>query len=71
MATMQRLLHRVTQEHYPSERLRAIRELREQLVGLERDAVLQMREAGISWEDIAEPMGITRQALQKKAETWQ
>jgi DNA-directed RNA polymerase specialized sigma24 family protein len=71
MPSMQSLLHRVTQQHYPSERLRAIRELRERLVDLEREAVLAMREAGISWEDIAEPMGITRQALQKKAETWQ
>lgn len=67
---MQRLLHRVMQRHFPGLQLQAIRELRLELNQLEREAVLALREAGVSWEDIAQPMGITRQALQKKAATW-
>jgi DNA invertase Pin-like site-specific DNA recombinase len=67
---MQRLLHRVTQQAYPSERLAAIREMRKELAHLEQEAVVAMRRAGISWEDIARPMGITRQALQRKARDW-
>lgn len=64
---MQRLLHRVQQRTFPSEQLRAIAELRVELSKLEMDVVHRMREAGLSWEDIARAMGITRQALQKKA----
>lgn len=71
LPSMQQLLHRATQTHYPSERLAAIRELREKLDDLEREAILAMREAGLSWADIARPMGITRQALQKRVDAWQ
>lgn len=67
---LSRTMHRVTQRHYPSERLAAIREMRAELRQLERDIVLEMRAAGFSWDEIALPMGITRQALQRKAETW-
>lgn len=64
------MLHRITQRTFPSERLAAIREMREELDRLEREAVHDLRDAGISWADIARPMGITRQALQKKALAW-
>jgi DNA-directed RNA polymerase specialized sigma24 family protein len=67
---MQRLLRRVTQRYLPSEQLIAIQELRAELDRIERQAVLDLREAGVSWEDIARTIGITRQALTKRAHSW-
>jgi len=67
---MQPLLHRVTQRVFPSEQLAGIREMRDELTRLEREAILALRAAGLSWSDIARPMGITRQALQKKVRSW-
>ena len=63
---LRQLLHRATQPTFPSDQLAAIREMRDELDVLELRVVLRMREAGFSWSEIARPMGITRQSLQKK-----
>ena len=46
--------------------LRAISELREAMDDLEMAHIESAREKGDSWEDIAEALGITRQALQQR-----
>lgn len=46
--------------------LPAIAELRRHLDELEEEAIRFAREHGASWEDIAEAVGITRQALQQR-----
>ncbi len=46
--------------------LRTIRELREALDELELAQIDSARDKGASWEDIAEAMGVTRQALQQR-----
>jgi DNA-directed RNA polymerase specialized sigma24 family protein len=43
--------------------VRALRELAERLEGLQVD---NAREHGWSWQDIAESLGVTRQAVHKK-----
>jgi len=46
--------------------LRAVRALRRLLEHLERDQVRRARELGWSWQDIADVLGVSRQAVHKK-----
>jgi DNA-directed RNA polymerase specialized sigma24 family protein len=62
----QRLLHAATNRTLPSEQLRAIVALRDALDKEEREAVLALRESGVSWQDIGAMLGTTRQAAQKR-----
>jgi Clp amino terminal domain, pathogenicity island component len=50
----------------PDDALRAITSLRGELDRLERDAVACARVAGASWSTIADALGVTRQAAQKR-----
>ena len=46
--------------------LREIQEIREELDRLEIAHIESARAKGASWEDVAEALGITRQALQQR-----
>jgi DNA-directed RNA polymerase specialized sigma24 family protein len=46
--------------------LRAVRALRRLLEHLEREQVRRARELGWSWQDIADVLGVSRQAVHKK-----
>lgn len=61
-----RLLRRAQNTELPFSALPAIRELRDYLDRLETQIVLQAREKGATWDEIAEAMGITRQALYQR-----
>jgi hypothetical protein len=61
---LERLLTRLGDE--PEERLRAIAALREELEEAEGAAVRRALDDGASWSRIAAPLGITRQAAQKR-----
>ena len=61
-----RLLRRAQNSELPFAALPAIRELRGYLDGLETEIVLYAREKGATWDEIAEAMGITRQALYQR-----
>lgn len=50
----------------PRTGLRAVRALRRLVEQLERTQVQRAREAGWSWADIAEVLGVSRQAVHKK-----
>ncbi|MHA7295039.1 AsnC family protein [Arthrobacter sp. HLT1-21] len=50
----------------PVNRLQAVSELRKELGRAETAAVRQARQAGLSWEAIAQALGVTRQAVHKK-----
>lgn len=60
------LLRRAIGTEDPDDALRAITLLRGELDRLERDAVACSRVAGASWSTIADALGITRQAAQKR-----
>jgi ClpA/ClpB-like protein len=60
------LLRRAVNTDDPDDALRAITVLRGELDRLERDAVACARVAGASWSAIADGLGITRQAAQKR-----
>jgi hypothetical protein len=60
------LLRRAISTEDPDDALRAITLLRGELDRLERDAVACARVAGASWSTIADALGITRQAAQKR-----
>ena len=60
------LLRRAIGTEDPDDALRAITLLRGELDRLERDAVACARVAGASWSTIADALGITRQAAQKR-----
>jgi hypothetical protein len=60
------LLRRAVGTDDPEDALRAITLLRGELDRLERDAVACARVAGSSWSTIADALGITRQAAQKR-----
>jgi len=70
MTPMERLSARLVRRALNTElafgALPAIVELRQHLQELEEEAILFAREHGASWEDIAEALGITRQALQQR-----
>lgn len=61
-----RLLRRAQNAELPFAALPAIRELRDYLDSLETQIVLLAREKGATWDEIAEAMGITRQALYQR-----
>lgn len=50
----------------PATGLRAVRSLRELADRLELLQVRRARELGLSWQEIAESLGVTRQAVHKK-----
>jgi DNA-directed RNA polymerase specialized sigma24 family protein len=50
----------------PAEGLRAVAALRELLESLERLQVENARERGWSWQQIADALGVSRQAVHKK-----
>ena len=50
----------------PGTGLRAVRSLRELADRLERLQVSRARELGWSWHEVAEALGVTRQAVHKK-----
>jgi len=60
------LLRRAMNTSDPEDSLRAVTSLRSELDRLERDAVSCARVAGSSWSAIADALGITRQAAQKR-----
>jgi DNA-directed RNA polymerase specialized sigma24 family protein len=50
----------------PRTGLRAVRALRRLVEHLEQTQVARARELGWSWQDIAEVLGVSRQAVHKK-----
>ncbi|WP_426998982.1 AsnC family protein [Pseudarthrobacter sp. N5] len=50
----------------PAEALYAVAELHKELARTESEAVLRGRQAGLSWEAIAQCLGISKQAVHKK-----
>ncbi len=60
------LLRRAVGAHDPDDALRAITALRGELDRLEREHVTCARVAGSSWTSIADALGVTRQAAQKR-----
>jgi DNA-directed RNA polymerase specialized sigma24 family protein len=50
----------------PRTGLRAVRALRRLLEQLEASQVSRARDAGWSWQDIAQVLGVSRQAVHKK-----
>jgi DNA-directed RNA polymerase specialized sigma24 family protein len=50
----------------PRDGLRAVRALRRLLEHLERTQVDRARAAGWSWQEVAEVLGVSRQAVHKK-----
>ena len=50
----------------PAIGLRAVRSLRELAERLELLQVRRARELGLSWQEIAEALGVTRQAVHKR-----
>ena len=50
----------------PRTGLRAVRALRRLVEHLEQTQVAKARELGWSWQDIAEVLGVSRQAVHKK-----
>ena len=66
MSLPRHLLRRASNADLPLDALAAIRELRAELVELERRHVLAARALGASWDDVARALGITRQALQQR-----
>ena len=61
-----RLLRRARNTELPFAALPAIRELRSYLDRLETEIVHYAREKGATWDEIAEAIGITRQALYQR-----
>ena len=66
MKSLGRLLKNAQNAELPMGALRALTELREELAAMERLHVENARQKGASWEDIAEALGITRQAVQQR-----
>ena len=60
------LVKRAENLELPLQGLRAISELRNDLEDLQRAHILAARDKGASWAEIAEALGISRQALQQK-----
>lgn len=50
----------------PLAALRALTQLRQELAELEKQHVHNARQKGASWEDIAEALAISRQAVQQR-----
>lgn len=62
-------LHRITIPDQPGDAMAAALALRALADQIERDAVLKALEAGWTWAQIAEALGVTRQAAHKKHAT--
>ena len=60
------LVKRAENIELPLQGLRAINELRAELDELQQAHIAMAREKGASWAEIAEALGISRQALQQK-----
>ena len=60
------LIRKIESEDFPVQALQAIHELRAYLDDLEATHLLKARELGASPTDIAEALGITRQAVYNK-----
>ena len=58
------------QDALPEEALRATERLQWAMDVRQRELVLMLREQGVSWDLIAVPIGITRQALQRRYARW-
>ncbi|MDQ3645513.1 MAG: helix-turn-helix domain-containing protein [Actinomycetota bacterium] len=66
-----KLLTRAENVELPLLALRAITEIRHLLTDLEVVQVNSARAKGASWEDVAEALGISRQALQQRIRSHQ
>ena len=66
----QRLLRMAMQDMLPTEALAGCEELRRRMQARQAVIVIRLRGDGVSWDDIARPLGISRQALQSRAERW-
>lgn len=60
------LLAQAADNEDPAIGLRAVRQLRELADRLERLHVGEARTRGWTWQEIAEPLGVSRQAVHKK-----
>lgn len=60
------LIKRAENRELPLQGLRAVSELRAELDALLKAHVMTAREKGASWAEIAEALGVSRQALQQK-----
>ncbi len=60
------LLRRAENLELPLLGLSAIVDLRERLDGLEVAAIRSARQKGATWDEIAETLGVTRQALHQR-----
>jgi DNA-binding NtrC family response regulator len=60
------MVRRAQNRELPFSALPAISELRKYLEKLEMDIVTYARDKGATWDEIAEAMGITRQALYQR-----
>lgn len=63
---LQRLLRKAANPGLPSDSLQAIRRLRQLVDELELDSIRAARSNGATWRDIAEWVGVTRQALHQR-----
>jgi hypothetical protein len=66
MRSLGRLLKIAQNRELPLAALQALTELREELASLELDHVHNARQKGASWEDIAQALAISRQAVQQR-----
>ena len=67
---LHRLLRGSVQRAFPEEALRCQEELRHAVDALQRETVFRLRQEAVSWGAIARPIGISRQALQRRAARW-
>lgn len=67
-STLNRALIRRIDSHdaFPISALEAVVDARRRLDEVERTAVTTARERGATWEDIAQALGVTRQAIYQK-----
>jgi DNA-directed RNA polymerase specialized sigma24 family protein len=63
---MQKLVRRAENLELPMGALFAIAKLRHRLRDAEEAAVMAAREKGASWEDVADALGISRQAIHQR-----
>lgn len=68
---MQHLLRLAMQAALPSEALAAAETIKKRMNAQQYHLVKVLRAQGVSWVDIAKPIGITRQALQRRWARWE
>ena len=66
-----RLVRKAESTEIPMFGLRAVSELRDVLSALEMAHIRSARQKGASWEDIAEAVGVSRQALQQRIRSYE